>query len=59
MPNKEIEVKLMKSLIGSQGIHRKSVYGLGLKKVGQVVTILDTPENRGMIEKAHHLVKLI
>ncbi|MDG2061230.1 MAG: 50S ribosomal protein L30 [SAR86 cluster bacterium] len=56
---KEISIKLTKSLIGSKGVHRKSVHGLGLSKVGQVVTVKDTPENRGMINKAHHLVTLI
>jgi large subunit ribosomal protein L30 len=59
MVNKEISVQLTKSLIGSKGIHRKSVHGLGLTRVGQIVNVVDTPENRGMIAKAHHLVTLI
>jgi len=59
MATKDISVKLTKSLIGAKGIHRSSVYGLGLRKVGQVVSVMDTPQNRGMIAKAHHLVTLI
>ena len=31
---------------------------MGLKKIGQKVTINDTPENRGMIDKAKHLLEV-
>lgn len=58
MADKEITVKLKKSLIGSKDYHRQSVRGLGLSKLGQVVTVKDTPENRGMINKAIHLLEL-
>ena len=36
---------------------RQSVRGLGLNKLGQVVSVQDTPENRGMINKAIHLLE--
>ena len=58
MADKEITVKLKKSLIGSKDYQRQSVRGLGLSKLGQVVTVKDTPENRGMINKAVHLLEL-
>jgi len=58
MVDKEITVKLKKSLIGSKDYQRQSVRGLGLSKLGQVVTVKDTPENRGMINKAIHLLEL-
>ena len=58
MADKEITVKLKKSLIGSKDYQRQSVRGLGLSKLGQVVTVKDTPENRGMIHKAIHLLEL-
>ena len=58
MADKEITVKLKKSLIGSKDYQRQSVRGLGLSKLGQVVTVKDTPENRGMINKAIHLLEL-
>ena len=58
MADKEITVKLKKSLIGSKDYQRQSVRGLGLSKLGQVVTVKDTPENRGMINKAIHLLDL-
>jgi|TARA_B100000287_G_scaffold60324_1_gene52804 large subunit ribosomal protein L30 len=58
MADKQITVKLKKSLIGSKDYQRQSVRGLGLSKLGQVVTVKDTPENRGMINKAIHLLEL-
>ena len=44
MADKEITVKLKKSLIGSKDYQRQSVRGLGLNKLGQVVSVKDTPE---------------
>ena len=58
MNSKVLEVVLVKSLIGSKKFQKSSVNGLGLKKVGQKVTINDTPENRGMIDKAKHLLEV-
>ena len=49
MAHKDITVKLKKSLIGSKDYQKQSVRGLGLSKLGQVVSVQDTPENRGMI----------
>ncbi len=36
----------------------QSVRGLGLSKLGQEVSVKDTPENRGMINKAIHLLEV-
>ena len=58
MSTTEIEVKLIKSLIGSKSNQRNSVKGLGLSKLGQVVFVKDTAQNRGMINKAKHLVEV-
>ena len=54
----EIQVKLIKSLIGSKNYQRSSIKGLGLSKLGQVVLVKDTHENRGMINKANHLLEV-
>ncbi len=56
--NKKISVKLTKSLIGTKKFQRQSVRGLGLSKIGQSVVLSDTPENRGMIVKAKHLLEV-
>ncbi len=58
MTEKLIAIKLKKSLIGSKDYQRKSVRGLGLSKIGQEVSVKDTPENRGMINKAIHLLEV-
>ena len=58
MNSKVLEVVLVKSLIGSKKFQKSRVNGLGLKKIGQKVTINDTPENRGMINKAKHLLEV-
>ena len=58
MSKNNLEIKLIKSLIGSKVYQRKSVNGLGLNKIGQVVLVKNTPENKGMIDKANHLLKV-
>ncbi len=58
MAKKGIEVKLVKSLIGSKNYQKNCVRGLGLSKLGQVLMISDTPENRGMIKTAKHLLEV-
>jgi len=55
---KTIEVKLIKSLIGRLPKHRKCVYGLGLRRIGQKVEVLDTSANRGMINKVDYLLEV-
>ena len=54
----EIQVKLVRSLIGSKNYQRKCIKGLGLSKIGQIVLVKDTPENRGMIDKTKHLLEV-
>jgi len=36
-----------------------SVRGLGLRRIGHTVEVIDTPENRGMINAARHLVSIV
>jgi large subunit ribosomal protein L30 len=56
---KTIKVKLIKSLIGTKGVHRSCVRGLGLRRINHMVEVLDTPANRGMINKVSYLVKIV
>ncbi len=58
MADKLLNIKLKRSLIGSKDYQKKSVRGLGLSKLGQEVSVKDTPENRGMINKAIHLLEV-
>ena len=55
---KKIKVTLVKSLIGTIESHRACARGLGLRRREYVVEVLDTPENRGMINKISYLLKV-
>lgn len=55
---KKIKVTLVKSLIGTIESHRACVRGLGLRRREHTEEVLDTPENRGMINKISYLLKV-
>ena len=46
-----VKVTLVKSVIGTKQSHRDTVLGLGLKKIGQVRELEDTPAVRGVINR--------
>ena len=54
-----IKVQQIKSKIGAPIDQKRTLLALGLRKVSQVVEVEDTPSNRGMIRKVHHLVNVI
>ncbi|MHB0992581.1 MAG: 50S ribosomal protein L30 [Burkholderiales bacterium] len=54
---KTVKVTLLKSIIGTKRTHRACVQGLGLRRINHTVEVLDTPSNRGMINKVYYLVK--
>ena len=53
-----IKVTLLKSIHGQLANIAASVRGLGLRKRHQSVTVSDSPENRGMVKAAGHLLKV-
>ncbi|HEX2830979.1 MAG TPA: 50S ribosomal protein L30 [Burkholderiales bacterium] len=55
---KKIKVTLVKSLIGTKPEHRQCVRGLGLRRRMSSAEVLDTPANRGMINKVSYLLKV-
>ena len=55
---KTIKVTLVKSIFGQLKSHQATVRGLGLRKIGQTAEVVDTPETRGMIRSASHLIKV-
>ena len=55
---KELKVTLVKSKFGRLKSHKACVAGLGLRKMHQTVTVIDTPENRGMINRVSYLVSV-
>jgi large subunit ribosomal protein L30 len=54
----QVKVTLVKSLHGQLANIAASARGLGLRRIRQTVTVADTPENRGMINAAVHLLKV-
>ncbi len=59
MAKKTMQVKLTKSLIGRLKAHQSCVKGLGLRKIGQVVEVEDTPATRGMVNRVNYMVEVI
>lgn len=56
MADKQIKLTLLKSTSGRLKKHQACVRGLGLRRIRHTVTVIDTPENRGMINKVHYLL---
>jgi len=56
---KIIKVTLTKSTIGRLKSHKACVAGLGLKRIRHTVEVIDTPENRGMINKVSYMVNVV
>jgi large subunit ribosomal protein L30 len=54
---KKIKVTLVKSVIGTKPEHRACVRGLGLRRLNHTVEVIDTPANRGMINRVSYLLK--
>ena len=54
-----IKIKQIKSKVGAPIDQKRTLEALGLKKISQVVEVEDTPSNRGMIRKVHHLVNVV
>ncbi len=56
--SKKLKVTLIKSMCGRAKNHKECVLGLGLRRIRHSVEVLDTPENRGMINKACYMLKV-
>ncbi|MBM5573950.1 MULTISPECIES: 50S ribosomal protein L30 [Deefgea] len=55
---KTIKVTLVKSLIGRLEAHKACARGLGLRRMNSSSVVIDTPENRGMVNKISYLLKV-
>ena len=58
MALKQVQVTLIKSLIGRLKSHQACARGLGIRKMHNPVVVGDTPENRGMINKISYMLKV-
>jgi large subunit ribosomal protein L30 len=55
---KQLKVTLKKSLNRRVDRDKACVSGLGLRRIGHCVTVDDTPENRGMINRVSYLLSV-
>lgn len=55
---KKLKVTLIRSVIAVHPKHKECVKGLGLRRPRHSVVIVDTPCNRGMINKVAYLLSV-
>jgi large subunit ribosomal protein L30 len=53
-----LTVRQVKSAIGNKPKNRGTLRALGLRKIGDVNTLPDRPEIRGMIARVPHLIEV-
>lgn len=53
-----IRITLIKSHIGRPEKHRSVLTGMGLNRLHKTVSLPDTPEIRGMVNKVQHMVRI-
>jgi large subunit ribosomal protein L30 len=52
----KVKITLVRSPIGFDRTQGQTVLGMGLRRIGHTVELVDSPETRGMILKVRHLV---
>ncbi|MDH3635789.1 MAG: 50S ribosomal protein L30 [Gammaproteobacteria bacterium] len=55
---KKLSVTLVRSKNGRLASHKACVAGLGLRRMHQTVQVIDTPENRGMINRVQYMLNV-
>lgn len=58
MSDKSVKITLVRSMAGRLKSHQCCARGLGLRRMHQTVEVQDTPENRGMINKAYYMLRV-
>ncbi|ESS72198.1 LSU ribosomal protein L30P [Methyloglobulus morosus KoM1] len=58
MAGNKLSVTMTKSKFGRLPVHQECLKGLGLKRINQTVEVLNTPENRGMINKISYMLRV-
>ncbi len=53
---RKVRITLVRSPIGFNKTQAATVQGMGLRRLGHTVELIDTPATRGMILKVRHLV---
>ncbi|MGH8477225.1 MAG: 50S ribosomal protein L30 [Methylococcales bacterium] len=58
MVEKRLKLTMVRSKNGRIKSHKDCLRGLGLKRMHQTVEVIDTPCNRGMINKISYMLKV-
>ena len=58
MSAKKLKVTLVRSTNGRLAAHKACVSGLGIRRMHQTVEVVNTPENRGMINKVNYMLQV-
>jgi large subunit ribosomal protein L30 len=58
MAGTKLSVTMTKSKFGRLPHHQACLKGLGLRKINQTVEVLNTAENKGMINKISYMLKV-
>lgn len=56
---KKVRIRQVRSVIGYDKKQAAVVRGLGLRRIGHEVEVLDHPAMRGMIQKVRHIVTVV
>lgn len=54
----KIKLTLVRSKNGRLKSHKACLSGLGIRRMHQTVEVIDTPENRGMINKVSYMLQV-
>jgi large subunit ribosomal protein L30 len=56
--DKKLKLTLVRSMNGRLKSHQACARGLGIRKMHNSVTVIDTPENRGMVNKIAYMLNV-
>jgi large subunit ribosomal protein L30 len=56
---KMLRVRQVRSVIGYNKKQAEVVRGLGLRRIGHTVEVIDHPATRGMVQKVRHIVSIV
>jgi large subunit ribosomal protein L30 len=56
---KTIRITWRRSVIGRPEDQKKTIRGLGFKRLNQTLTLPDRPQIRGMISRVEHLLEVV
>jgi large subunit ribosomal protein L30 len=56
--SKKLKITQVKSLIGSQPKHKRTMRAIGFHRNNETLVKQDTPQLRGMLQQVRHLVRV-